>query len=117
MPFRPTAEHRKNIRGVIYPLTEAIRRLYGTRVVDGAYPIGVFYTINIDSHVWLQVEGVWYRPENPANIEDRSTDNGTVELFLESIDTGADVHLLSGKVVSWEQIPDSEAAKLPERVV
>jgi hypothetical protein len=37
--------HRRNIKGVIDPLTAAVARIYGIRS-DGAYPIGAFYTVN-----------------------------------------------------------------------
>lgn len=116
MPFRPAPAHRRNVHGVIYPLTEAIRLLYGARSSDGAYPIGLFYTVNIDSQVWSHAGGIWYRPRNVATLEQRQQPSDhTVQLFMESISTGSDVQLVSGTVVRWERIPDREAAQLPAR--
>jgi hypothetical protein len=47
MPFRPTPSHRRNIPGVIYALTEAIRRTFGCRAGDGAYPLGAFSVVTL----------------------------------------------------------------------
>ena len=113
MPFRPIAEHRRNVHRVIYPLTEAIRRLYGARPSDGAYPIGAFYTVNVDNRLWLHADGVWYRPRQQGKIESRQLDNAAVEVFIASIANGAPARLPSGTLVAFELIPDFEADQLP----
>jgi len=112
MPFRPTAIHRKNINGVIYPLTAAVARTYGIRD-DGAYPIGAFYTVNIKREVWRHAGGVWYCPIDAPRIENRSIREEDIELFQHGIATGAETTLRSGISVYWEEIPVEEASQLP----
>lgn len=112
MPYRPSSIHRKNRPGVIYPLTAAIRSIYGVRR-DGAYPIGAFYTVNIDSRVWEHVEGIWYRPYSPNEVEDRAILEENIEIFSNSIRGGEPVTLRTGTVVDWELIPAHEANQLP----
>lgn len=113
MPFRPGPQHRRNIRGVIYPLTAAIHHVYGVRSSDGAYPLGAFYTVNIDSTIWQHTGGIWYRPIDPEDIENRNINVETMGLFVESIATGQNVQLPSGTIVNWEHIPDTLAQQLP----
>jgi len=112
MPFRPTSIHRKNIKGVIYPLTAAIARMYGIRN-DGAYPIGAFYTVNIDRMVWRYTGGIWYQPTNPESIENRIIREEDIELFFNGIANGEDVQLRSGTIITWEEIPEEQASLLP----
>ncbi|WP_299803219.1 hypothetical protein [uncultured Shewanella sp.] len=115
MPYRPTANHRKNVRGVIYPLTEAIRRLYGMRQSDGSYPLGAFYTINISNTVWRSVGGIWYIPQ--TDLDCRNPREEVVSAFINSIHSGESVELPSGKVITWEQIPNNESAALPHHQI
>ncbi len=112
MPYRPTAEHRRNIKGVIYPLTAAVARRYGIRS-DGAYPIGAFYTLNIDNRIWSNVGGIWYRPNDPQAVEARNVEEEDINLFLSAMETGEPTTLRSGKIVTWEPIPQAEASELP----
>lgn len=112
MPFRPTAPHRRNIKGVIYPLTAAIERIYGVRA-DGAWPLGAFYTVNVDSKVWRPVGGVWYVPHDSEKVLGRSFNEDVVSDFCNAIQDGRAVTLPSGKCITWEAIPNVEAAQLP----
>lgn len=114
MAFRPTAEHRKNVNGVIYPLTAAVRQVFGMRS-DGAYPIGTFYTVNIDNFIWQPVDGIWYRPFDSESIEQRSIREEDIERFVAGITTGEETVLRSGIRVTWERVPSEEAAQLPSR--
>lgn len=116
MPYRPTPVHRRNPRGVLFPLTEAIRRTYGTRVGDDAYPLGPFYTQNVDRSVWRHVDGIWYAPLDPESISGRSPREDVITAFIESMSTGQEVELPSGTLVQWERIPESESSQLPQRV-
>ncbi|SFG51916.1 hypothetical protein [Neptunomonas qingdaonensis] len=113
MPFRPTAEHRRNVKGVIYPLTAAVARRYGIRN-DGAYPIGAFYTLHIDNRIWSCVGGIWFRPSDPLTIENRNVKEEDIVLFLRAIESGEPTQLRSGKAVTWEAIPQAEASELPD---
>ena len=112
MPFRPSAPHRRNIRGVIYPLTAAIERTYGVRA-DGAWPLGAFYTVNVDSTVWRSVGGIWYIPHDPEGVSGRRIDEGVIAEFCNAIQDGRAVILPSGRSIAWESIPNFEAAQLP----
>lgn len=112
MPFRPTPPHRRNVSGVIYPLTAAIARMFGIRQ-DGAYPIGAFYTVNIDTGVWIPAGGIWYLPRHPSDIEGRSVREEDIDNFLAGIASGRCIVLRSGKAVSWESIPAAAALQLP----
>lgn len=112
MPFRPTALDRKNIPGVIYPLTAAIRQIYGVRS-DGAWPIGAFYTVNIDLDVWRSVGGIWYVPRDASQILSRSINEGVIAAFCDAIENGNVVVLPSGSSVTWEAVPNDAAAQLP----
>lgn len=111
MPYRPTPIHRKNIWGVIYPLTASVAAICGIRG-DGAYPIGAFYTVNIDSSIWEHIDGIWYRPYHPADIEGRVVREEDLELFSNAILSGDTITLRSGKRVDWERIPEAEANQL-----
>jgi hypothetical protein len=112
MPYRPTAVHRRNIRGVIYPLTASVAQIYGIRE-DGAYPIGAFYTVNIDSTVWEHISGIWYRPYTPIDVEGRSIREEDIKLFSNAVINGGPITLRSGKRIDWELIPETEAGQLP----
>ena len=116
MTFRPTPAHRRNPRGVLYPLTEAIRRTYGTRPGDNAYPLTPFYTQNVDRRVWRHVDGIWYVPLDPGAISRRTPREDVVMAFIDSMCTGQEVELQSGILVQWERIPESESSLLPQRV-
>lgn len=112
MPYRPTAVHRRNRLGVIYPLTASVAARYGIRE-DGAYPIGAFYTVKIDSTVWEHIGGIWYRPYTPSDVAGRSIREEDIELFSNAIINGGPITLRSGKRIDWELIPESEAQQLP----
>ncbi len=86
--------------------------MFGIRS-DGAYPIGAFYTVNIDSRVWRHVEGVWYLPINPEDIESRNIRDDDIVQFITGITTGEDTRLRSGRTVTWEFIPVADASQLP----
>ncbi len=105
---------RRNIRGVIYPLTEAVRRVYGCRSTDGAYPLGAFYPVNVSSSVWNSVGGIWYIPESEIDLNERNPREESVLAFMQSIASGEPVELPSGVLVTWESIPASEASYLPQ---
>lgn len=113
MPYRPEPVFRRNIRGVIYPLTAAVVEKYGARN-DGAFPIGAFYPINVSRRSWEHAGGIWYIPN--TDILGRSNREEVVRAFGESIETGAPVELPSAITVTWEPIPSSEASQLPRDV-
>lgn len=113
MPYRPMPDSRRNIRGVIYPLTEAIRRLYGCRSTDGAYPLGAFYSINISTSVWRSAGGIWYIPASENDLNERNPREESVVAFMLSISSGEPVELPSGVMVTWERIPTHETIFLP----
>lgn len=97
---------------MIFPLTAAITRMYGVRG-DGAYPIGAFYTVNIDAGVWRWVEGVWYVPTDPEHLNRRSIWEADVDAFVTGIVSGDAIVLPSGRAVTWEAIPAEVASQLP----
>lgn len=107
-------DFRRNIKGVIYPLTEAIRRIYGSRSTDGAYPLGAFYPINVSSSAWSSAGGIWYVPEPETDLSERNPREESVLAFMQSITSGEPVELPSGIVVTWERIPATEVRLLPE---
>lgn len=113
MPYRPTAQYRRNIKGVIYPLTAAVALTFGIRR-DGGYPIGAFYTVNIDAGIWRPAGGIWYVPINPNKISSRNIREEAIFDFCGSISDGRNVILQSGSVITWEVIPDTEAIQLPQ---
>jgi hypothetical protein len=113
MPFRPNPEFRRNINGVVLPLTAAIARVYGIRESDGAYPLGAFYTENIDTRVWLPVGGIWYQPINAEKVANRRISEARIEQFVDGIGSGREVLLNNDVVVSWERIPEALAQLLP----
>lgn len=113
MPYRPTSENRKNIRGVIYPLTEAVLRVYGNREQDRGRPIGAFYTLNVDNRLWQHLGGIWYRPITEARLLLREINEDVARAFAASILNGEPVTLPSGRLVNWERIPRNEASQLP----
>ncbi len=113
MPFRPEPQFRRNIKGVIYPLTEAIRRAYGSRQLDDAYPIGAFYPINVTNETWRHADGIWYVPLSEASLNERNPREEVVLAFIHSMRSGTPVELPSGIVVTWERIPTPELQELP----
>ncbi len=113
MFYRPQAEHRKNTHGVVLPLTVAIHRLFGNRAQDLARPIGAFYPRHVSSDTWLHLGGIWYRARNEHYVLERSVNETVVQAFAISITTGDPVNLPNGTRVTWEQIPQPEAAQLP----
>ena len=113
MPFRPTAQHRQNVSGVVRPLTLAIYNVYGSRAQDGGRPIGAFYTEHVSRDRWVHLGGIWYRPTSEREIRARSPNPAVVQAFANSIRTGQSVQLQSGSLVIWEPIPAVEASQLP----
>ena len=111
--YRPEPNFRRNIRGVIYPLTAAIHRVFGSRVQDQGRPIGAFYTINVDSRAWEYLGGIWYRAYNEEKVLQRAINQTTIETFARSIFTGENVQMESGIIVTWEAIATFEAQQLP----
>jgi hypothetical protein len=75
--YRPEPNFRRNIRGVIYPLTAAIHRVFGSRAQDQGRPIGAFYTINVDSRAWEYLGGIWYRAYNEEKVLQRAINQTT----------------------------------------
>ncbi|WP_141837850.1 hypothetical protein [Herbaspirillum sp. SJZ107] len=113
MTFRPKPEHRKNIQGVLIPLTAAIHLVFGSRAQDNARPLGAFYPQNVSSETWEHLDGVWYRARDEQKVLSRKINVERVQAFARSILTGEDVVLLNSSIVEWEMIPVSEASKLP----
>jgi len=113
MPFRPEPAFRRNITGVVLPLTAAIAQLYGIRSSDGAYPLGAFYTENIDSRVWRKVDDIWHQPLSPDRIHARRISEARIQQFARSIVTGEAISLRNGTTVTWEPLPESVAQQLP----
>lgn len=113
MPFRPSSQFRRNIKGVIYPLTESVRRVYGCRSEDGAYPIGAFYPINITNNSWRHSDGIWYIPVSEEDLNARNPREEIVLEFIQSIQSGVAVELPNGVLVTWEQIPSAQSQALP----
>lgn len=113
MPFRPTPSFRRNIQEVIYPLTEAVRRVYGNRQVDGAYPLGAFYPINVSKTAWIHAGSIWFIPESEEKLDGRNPREEVVLSFISSIESGESVELPGGNLVTWERISESEAVALP----
>lgn len=113
MFYRPHSKHRKNIRGVIYPLTEAVQQVFGSRAQDGARPIGAFYPVRVDNKVWRSLGGIWYEPLDGQALLARSTHSDVIAAFAASIKNGSNVVLPSGITIGWEVIPQSEGSQLP----
>ena len=113
LPFRPLPHFRRNIQGVVLPLTAAIARIYGIRNDDGAYPLGAFYTEHIDDRVWRHVGGIWYQPLHPEKVASRRIGSDRIQQFAEGLLTGEAVQLNNGTIVTWERVPQLEADLLP----
>lgn len=113
MPYRPEPRHRKNVRGVLLPLTAAIYTVYGNRAQDRGRPIGAFYPQHVSSTTWDYLGGIWYRARDEAKVQRRRVNLAVVDAFARSITTGEPVELPSGTIVTWERIPRVDANKLP----
>ncbi len=95
------------------PLTAAIYAVFGNRAQDNGRPIGAFYPQNVSTSAWEHLGGIWYRARDEQKVQNRKVNAAVVSAFAASIRTGDNVVLPSGKVITWERIPDSEASKLP----
>ena len=113
MLYRPRPQHRKNVRGVLMPLTAAVFAVFGSRSQDAGRPIGAFYPHHVSSATWEHLGGIWYRALDERKVQDRVINPVTVAAFVHGIYTGQDVVLPSGTVVTWEPIPAEDAARLP----
>lgn len=111
--YRPQPLHRKNVQGVLIPLTAAIHLVFGNRAQDQGRPIGAFYPQNVSAATWEHVGGIWYRARDEQKVQARQPNRAIVESFARSILSGHDVELPSGTVVTWEQVPTAEAVGLP----
>lgn len=113
MIYRPRPEHRKNIQGVLLPLTAAIFAVFGSRAQDNGRPVGAFYPQNVSTGAWEHLGGIWYRAKDEQKVQNRKVNAVVVQAFARSIRTGEAVELPSGRVVTWERIPESEVSRLP----
>lgn len=113
MTYRPRPQHRKNIHGVLIPLTAAVYIVFGSRAQDKGRPIGAFYPTNVSARAWEKLGGIWYRAYDEQKVLNRKVNAEVVQAFVQSIRSGEDVVLPSGAVITWEMIPASEASKLP----
>jgi len=113
MTYRPSPEHRKNVQGVLMPLTAAIYRVFGSRAQDNGRPIGAFYPHHVSTKAWEHLGGIWYCARDEQQVLNRRVNPELVQAFARSIRTGEDVMLRNGKTISWEKIPVSEALALP----
>jgi hypothetical protein len=113
MIYRPRPEHRRNVQGVLLPLTAAIYSVFGNRAQDHGRPIGAFYPQHVSANAWEHLGGIWYRARDEQKVLTRRVNATVVGAFARSILTGDEVTLPSGTVVSWEPVPVVEAAKLP----
>lgn len=112
MAFRPHPHHRQTPQRLM-ELTAAVHNVFGNREQDRASPLGSFYTEHVDSRTWQHIGGIWYRAVDEQKVLNRRVSTDVVEMFCNSILTGQDVQLPHGVVVTWERIPDAEAASLP----
>lgn len=117
MPYRPEAVHRRNMEGVVLPLTAAIHRVFGHRAQDLGRPIGAFYTVNVSSIVWQHLGEIWYRAWDEQRVLNRIVNESVVRAFSESIITGDAVNLPSGKRIIWEEMAPFEAMQLPPPLI
>lgn len=111
--YRPLPEHRRNVQGVLLPLTAAIFAVFGSRSQDNGRPIGAFYPHNVSASTWEHLGGIWYRAKDESKVQSRKVNPLVVQSFARSIRTGEDVLLPNGNVISWERIPVAETAQLP----
>jgi hypothetical protein len=95
------------------PLTAAIYQVFGSRAQDNGRPIGAFYPQNVSTEAWEHLGGIWYRARDEQKVLNRRVNVGIVQAFAQSIRTGVAVVLPNGNAITWEEIPDSEASKLP----
>lgn len=115
--YRPKAEFRQNIQGVLLPLTAAIYQVFGSRAQDQGRPIGAFYPFNVSTATWKHLGGIWYRAWSEEKVQRRKVNPQTVDAFARSILSGEDVLLKNDSVVTWELIPESQAQQLPPPLV
>lgn len=113
MTYRPNPEHRKNIQGVLMPLTAAVYLVFGSRAQDNGRPLGAFYPKNVSHKGWEHLGGILYRARDEQSVLNRKVNVEVVQSFARSIRTGDNVVLRDGSVIAWEKIPDSDASKLP----
>lgn len=99
------------------PLTAAVYLVFGSRAQDNGRPIGAFYPNNVSVDTWEHLGGIWYRARDEQKILSRRVNTEIVQAFAHSICTGEDVVLRSGKIITWEQIPDVDASKLPPPLI
>lgn len=111
--FRPIPIHRKNVRGVLMPLTAAIFRVFGNRAQDNGRPIGAFYPSNISASTWDRIGGIWYKAKDENKVRDRAVNLDTVEIFARCILSGQSCLLPNGMRITWERIPSDQAIQLP----
>ncbi len=111
--FRPIPVHRKNVRGVLMPLTAAIFQVFGNRSQDTGRPIGAFYPSNISKNTWDRIGGIWYKAKDEQKVRDRAVNPDTVATFARCILSGQSCLLPSGLEILWERIPSNQAAQLP----
>ena len=115
--YRPIAIHRKNVRGVLMPLTAAIFRVFGNRAQDNGRPIGAFYPSNISTGAWDRIGGIWYKAKDENKVRDRSVSLHTVDVFVRCILSGQSCVLPNGTEITWERIPGDQAIQLPPPIV
>lgn len=113
MPYRPSPEHRRNVQGVLLPLTAAVHDVYGNREQDRGRPIGAFYPHHVSSGAWEHLGGIWYRARDEQKVQNRRINPIVRAAFVRSIRTGEKVELPSGTVVTWETIPEVDNIQLP----
>lgn len=113
MSYRPHAEHRRNVQGVLIPLTAAIYDVFGSRAQDLGRPIGAFYPQHVSATAWEHIGGIWYRARDEQKVLSRKVNARVRADFARSIVTGENVTLPSGAVVTWEKIPQPDSARLP----
>src|SRR5687767_1901390 len=99
MSYRPQPHHRRNVGGVLLPLTAAIYLVFGNRAQDHGRPIGAFYPQNVSATTWDHLGGIWYRARDEAKVQRRRVNSNVVEAFARSIRTGEPVELPSGTLV------------------
>ena len=113
MLYRPEPVHRRNVNGVLLPLTAAIYLVFGNRAQDRGRPIGAFYPQHVSAATWEHLGGIWYSAKDEQKVQARRINQAVVQAFAASILSGQPVLLASGTLVTWERIPTSDSAQLP----